>query len=94
MQQTLTSIWSSAYACFLVTPVALVFAGILATLAVQEAFSNFADGCRNVGSNCHEPRDLVMVPLALACVALVSFAAATLGRGAFLTARGARRRLS
>lgn len=94
MKTTLHSIWTSWGACLLVIPVVLFGAAILGASAVGEAFSNYQDSCRNIGADCHEPRNWVMIPLALLTLALLGVAEAAFLRalvliGAALARRGA-----
>jgi hypothetical protein len=63
MRKTLTSIWTNAYACFFCSPLALFGSGVFFFLALSEAFANFQDSCRNIGSDCHEPNDLLILGL-------------------------------
>jgi hypothetical protein len=94
MRQNLQSIWRSASMCLFMTPLAVIFGGIALTGAFAESFSNFADSCRNVGSNCHDPRGWVIIPLGLLGLALLALAATMLVRGLFLIGRGLQRKLS
>jgi hypothetical protein len=94
MKQTITSIWRHASACLFISPLALFFSAVAFGLAVSEAFANFADSCRNVGSDCHDPRDWVMLPLGIIGLVLLAIAATLLLRGLYLAGRHIHRRLS
>lgn len=92
MKHTITSIWSHASACLLLSSLALLFGAVSLVGAVAEAFSSYADHCA-WDTTCHEPRAWVMLPLALVGLALLTIAATTLLRGLYLAARHIQRTL-
>ncbi len=93
MKQSITSIWKHASACLFISPVALFFSAVAFALAMSEAFANFQDSCRNVGSDCHDPRDWVMLPLGIIGLVLLAIAATLLFRGIYLVGRHIHRKL-
>jgi hypothetical protein len=93
MKQNLQGIWGSASTCLILTPLAVFFGGLGVVLAIAESFSNFQDSCRNVGSDCHDPRAWVIIPLGLLGLTLLALAATMLIRGLFLVGRGVQRKL-
>jgi hypothetical protein len=81
MRQTAKGAWGSWVACAFLSPLSLILSTFFFFGALSEAFANFRDGCRNVGADCHDPNELLMLGegviglalLVLAVVALLRF---------------------